>query len=247
MSKYPRKFKGPIAFANKQVDLNHMQGRHSENFDAETTRLEKAQIWRDLSTVWVTPTVEHRLDDQVVFQSWMGISKAPNQKFIQMCIGNAEVGDAYNTAVEMILKDTQHPWKYMLTVESDNLPPRDGMMKLYESVDQFDVIAGLYWMKSETGHAHIYGDPADPNSNFEPRVPKKDTVQPCNGTAMGFTLFSMDLFRKTPGPWFVTRPGLGTQDLYFFEKLRKEGIPYKAAVDTRCKVGHIDFTTRTIW
>lgn len=237
---------GPIIFGSKQINLDHMVGRHNENPNAAEV-IVKGNLWRDLSTVWVTPTTDHRLDDQVVFQSWMGIHKAPNQKFIQLCIGGAEVGDAYNAAVEMVLRDTQHPWKYIITVESDNMPPIDGMLKLYESVDKFDVIAGLYWMKTEKGHAHIYGNPDDPDSEFQPQAPRENTVQPCNGVAMGFTLFNVDIFRKVKSPWFVTRPGLGTQDLYFFQEAKKQGVKLRVACDTRVKVGHIDFKTRIIW
>src|SRR4051812_3094258 len=104
-------------------------------------RIKKSNIFRDLSTVWVTPTKDHALDDQVVFQSWMSLAKAPNAKFAQWCIANAEVADAYNAAVDVILHD-KTPWKYLLTVEPDNLPPVDGLLKLYESVDKYDVVGG---------------------------------------------------------------------------------------------------------
>jgi hypothetical protein len=213
-------------------------------------RIKKSNIFRDLSTVWVTPTKDHALDDQVVFQSWMSLAKAPNAKFAQWCIANAEVADAYNAAVDVILHD-KTPWKYLLTVETDNLPPVDGLLKLYESVDKYDVVGGLYWMKGDNGTPHIYGNPDEPGT-WAPQVPLEDTVQPCNMLAMGFTLFNMDLFRKLPGPWFKTsgpEDGVNqyTQDGWFFKRLFDNKIPYKAACDTRVKVGHIDFETRKIW
>lgn len=226
----------------------------TQNVDSKAAeRIKKSNLFRDLSTVWFTPTKDHNLDDQVVFASWLSMAKAPNAKFSQMCIAGGEVADAYNAAVEVILNDEQkgNKWKYLLTVESDNLPPVDGLLKLYESVDKYDVIGGLYWMKSDTGHAHIYGDPTEPGT-WAPQVPLENTVQACNMTAMGFTLFNMDLFRKMPGPWFKTSgpedgPNQYTQDGWFFKRLFDLGIPYKAAVDTRVKVGHIDFKTRKIW
>ena len=47
----------------------------------------------------------------------------------------------------------------MLTVEQDNLPPQDGIMKLYESIEEgFDVVSGLYWTKGDAGQPMIYGD-----------------------------------------------------------------------------------------
>lgn len=218
-------------------------GRRNLNLTQEAARLLRENVYRDLSTVWVTPAPK-TLDPQVVFQSWLTLAVPANQKFQRVCIGNAEVAAAYNAAVEMILND-QIQWKYMLTVEHDNLPPRDGLLKLFESIDYFDAVGGLYWLKGENGHAMIYGDPNVPGS-FIPQVPKQDTVQACNGLGMGFTLFNVDMFRKMPKPWFKTDDLNGaTQDLHFFEQAAKHG--YKFACDTRVKVGHKDLETGEIW
>lgn len=200
--------------------------------------------YKDLSTVWVTPSQSCKLDLEVVFNSWLCLALPMNQKVSRVGIGNAEVGDAYEAAVDLILKDTVK-WKYMLTVEHDNLPPRDGLLKLYESMDKFDAVGGLYWNKGENGPAMIYGHPDMPG-DFAPQLPYKNTVQQCNGLGMGFTLFNVDVFRKVPKPWFKTdNENEVTQDLYFFNKAAQHGC--KFAVDTRVKVGHIDFTTRKIW
>lgn len=229
------------------VDYNGQEiaGAHNKDVAKSAERIIKSNTYRDLSTVWVTPTLNHHLDAQVVFQSWMQLQMPMNQRHCRLCIGNAEVGDAYNAAVEMILRED---WKYMLTVEADNLPPKDGLLRLYESIDKFDVVGGLYWMKGEGGTPHIYGKPEEPGT-FQPQVPLENTVQPCNMLGMGFTLFNMDIFRKLPKPWFKTADaetgGEFTQDGYFFQQAGKEG--FKFAVDTRVKVGHIDFKTRKIW
>jgi hypothetical protein len=229
--------------------IANISGEHNTNIAESKSRIVKSNTYRELHTVWVTPTINHRLDDQVVFQSWMSVAVPPNQKFSRVCIANAEVGDAYNAAVELILNDST-PWKYMLTVEADNLPPSNGLMKLIESVDKYDVVAGLYWMKGPNGTPHIYGDPSKPGT-WAPQVPLEDTVQPCNMTAMGFTLFNVDIFRKMPKPWFKSSGPEDhdqfTQDGYFFQKAHDLGLNLRVAVDTRVKVGHIDFETRKIW
>jgi hypothetical protein len=237
-----------MIFDNNTV--SNIAGEHNSNLAESASRIVKSNTFRELHTVWVTPTVNHRLDDQVVFQSWMSVAIPPNQKFARLCVANAEVGDAYNAAVELILKDST-PWKYLLTVESDNLPPCNGLMRLYESVDKYDVVAGLYWMKNQNPpRAHIYGDPSIPGS-WAPQVPLEETVQPCNMTAMGFTLFNVDIFRKMPKPWFKSSSAEDndsfTQDGYFFQKAHSLGLNLRVAVDTRVKVGHIDFETRKIW
>lgn len=234
-------------------DLNsqkNIAGEYNSNLADSASRIVKSNTFRELHTVWVTPTVNHRLDDQVVFQSWFSVTVPPNQKFARLCIANAEVGAAYNAAVELILKDST-PWKYMLTVESDNLPPANGLMKLVESVDKYDVISGLYWMKNQNVPvAHIYGDPEKPGT-WQPQVPLEDTVQPCNMVAMGFTLWNMDIFRKMPKPWFKSSDSTDdqhyTQDGYFFQKAHDLGLNLRVACDTRVKVGHIDFETRKVW
>src|SRR5439155_14163954 len=97
-----------------------------------------------------------------------------NQQFIGPIFGeNDEVGVAYQKLFDMILG---HPelskWKYILTVEEDNLPPQMGLLKLYESIEQgYDVVGGLYWVKGETGQPMIYGDPKVMPRNFVPQVP----------------------------------------------------------------------------
>jgi hypothetical protein len=167
---------------------------------------------------------------------------------MKICLANAEVADAYNAAASLILRDGR--FKYMLTVETDNLPPSDGLMRLCESTDKYDIISGLYWMKGEGGTPHIYGNPDEPGT-WSPQVPLENTVQPCNMVAMGFTLFNMDVFRKIPAPWFKTS-GVEdakefTQDGYFFQKAHDSGVKLRVACDTRVKVGHIDFDSRKIW
>jgi hypothetical protein len=167
-----------------------------------------------------------------------------------------EVGEAYNSVIEMILANPElSTWKYILTLEDDNMPPPDGLLKLYEHIDEYDVIGGLYWTKGEGGQPMIYGDPKSPTLNFIPQIPISEGIQPANGLGMGFNLFKLDIFKdeRIPKPWFKTLqefiPGQGgrayTQDLYFYERAGKVG--YKFACDTRVKVGHYDSVMDVVW
>ena len=64
-----------------------------------------------------------------------------NQKFIRTFVIGMEVGAAYTQAIEQILANpVLRNWKYILTLEEDNMPPPDGLLKLYESMDKFDVV-----------------------------------------------------------------------------------------------------------
>jgi hypothetical protein len=227
-------------------------GRHNRNLSQSIARLETAKSYKDLSTVMVLPT-RGMIPAKVCNALW-GMITPMNQKFLRMVIEGEEVGKAYNDSVESILA---HPelskWKYMLTVEEDNLPPPDGLLKLYESIDKFDAVGGLYWTKGEAGMPMIYGSPKEMPKEFKPQVPIPESIQECNGLGMGFTLFRISMLKKIEKPWFKTvqeyQHGQGarlmTQDLFFFEKAGKQG--YRFACNTRCKVGHLDPNSGEIW
>jgi hypothetical protein len=158
-----------------------------------------------------------------------------------------EVGDAYSNAIQEVLN---HPelsqWEYILTVETDNAPPPDGLVKLIEDMEahpEYACIGGLYWTKGESGVPQIWGDPKDAQLNFRPQVPRAEEVQECCGTGMGFNLWRMSMFKdeRLRRPWFKTvagKEGVGTQDLYFWGDARKYG--YRCAIDNRIRVGHYD-------
>jgi hypothetical protein len=221
---------------------------------ASTSRVIKGNTYKDLSTVVIIPT--RGLIHCKAVSSWWSLMMPMNQKSTKVFASGMEVGEAYNRMIAEILASPDlSKWKYILTLEEDNLPPPDGLLKLYENMDKFDVIGGLYWTKGEGGQPMIYGEGKDGDMHFRPQPPKQD-IQPCDGLGMGFTLFKMELFKdsRLAGPeWFKTlqehKPGEGTrmytQDLYFFENLRKAG--YKVACDTRVRVGHLDPQSEVVW
>ena len=227
-------------------------GYHTQDLEQSIKRLQRGQTYKDLSTVWITVT-RGMLHTKIV-SSWMSLMRPMNQPFYgPIFIENEEVGQGYEKAFEMIL---DHPelskWKYILTVEEDNIPPSDGLIKLYESIKNYDVVAGIYWTKGEAGQPMIYGNPSVMPRNFVPQLPLVDTIQHCNGLGMGFNLWKIDSFKNKlkdmPRPWFKTvqEQGKGfTQDLWFYNEAAKYG--YKVACDTRVKVGHLDTQTGMVW
>ncbi|OQB10448.1 MAG: hypothetical protein BWY21_00369 [Parcubacteria group bacterium ADurb.Bin216] len=226
-----------------------------ENYEGLNNSPERYRKWGDLglyknlNTVWVTPT-RGNCATRVAF-SWCNVVGAPNSSLIKMCVEGFEVGKAYNEALKTILTNpVLKNFNYLLTVEEDNCPPTDGLLKLYESIQQYDVVGGLYWIKGEAGAPMIWGDPKEPYT-YQPQPPQMDAIQQCNGLGMGFTLFRMDIF-KNPGfefgDWFKTvgeKTQFMTQDLYFFKKAQELG--YKFACDTRVKVGHYNQADGLIW
>jgi hypothetical protein len=238
-----------------QIIIPNYEGAHNQDLEKSQERLLQSKTYRDLSTIIICPT-RGQVSAKVV-QSWMGLIRPMNQKVIGplFAIG-MEVGEAYNSMIEMIMANPEFStWKYILTIEEDNMPPPDGLLKLYEDMDHYDVVGGLYWTKGEGGQPMIYGDPAIEPMNFIPQVPQTEGLQPANGLGMGFNLFKIDIFKNPdlPRPWFKTVqefiPGQGTrgysQDLYFYENAGKIG--YRFACDTRVKVGHYDVAMDIVW
>ena len=234
-----------------QIVMQTLEGYHNEQpFEIN----DKKNAYRDLSTICIVPT-RGQVPAKVV-QSWMSLMNPMNQKFTRIFAIKMEVGAAYSTTIEQILA---HPelskWKYILTLEEDNCPPPDGLLKLYENMDKYDVIGGLYWTKGVDGKPMCYGKTDVFPINFVPFMPDADTVTPCNGLGMGFTLFKLEIFKNASikKPFFETvqkyTPGIGaeayTQDLKFFENCAKLG--YNFACDSRVKVGHFDVNEDIMW
>ena len=223
-------------------------GAHNADLVRTGIRLEKSGSWKRQRIVYVIPAGDSI--HSKVYLSHRSLIFPPNQAMTPMLVQNYEVGDAYTEAVAGILG---HPelstWEYMLTIEHDNIPPADGVVRLVEQMDahpEFACIGGLYFTKGFEGVAQIWGDPNDPVLNFRPQVPRPNTLQECCGTGMGFNLWRISMFKddRLRKPWFKTLrgsegQGVGTQDLYFWSDARKYG--YRCAIDTSVRVGHYDF------
>lgn len=225
--------------------MEEFVGRHNADLEAAIQRLEKGRGYENLSTIWLTVTRGEV--PAAVLPSWFSVQTPMNQAIVRVFIENQEVGDAYDKAIEGFVKDPNlSKFKYVLTVEEDNMPPADGLLKLLESIKDYDAVGGLYWTKGEGGQPMIYGAPDESPINYRPQVVQPDQVQRCNGLGMGFTLFRMSMFKdkSIQRPLFRTAPG-STQDLYFFKNAAKRG--YRFASDNRVKVGHYDRHSGVIW
>lgn len=235
-----------------RIVIGEAMGRNNDNLEEAIKRVDKSGMYEDLSTIIVCPT--RGMFPTRVVQSWMKLMRPTNQSVAGPIFAEAmKVDTAYETLFEYILSnDYLSKFKYVLTIEEDNLPPSDGLLRLYESMKDYDVVSGLYWSKGDDGFPMIFGDPEKPG-DFKPQTPIAGEVQQANGLGMGFTLFKLDMFRKISQPWFKTinekrEDGVDvskTQDLYFYEKAGKEG--FKFASDNRILVGHYDGHTDIVW
>jgi hypothetical protein len=227
-------------------------GRHNEWMALSTQRVKKSAAWKRQRVVVVLPASE-TMSTRVALAHW-NLIFPPNQGVVRILALGQEVGHAYNNAIEQAL---EHPdfggWEYLLTIEHDNAPPPDGVLRLIERMDvhpEFAAISGLYWTKGQEGMHQIWGDVNDPVVNYRPQPPRPGELVECYGIGMGFALWRLQMFRdpKLRKPWFQTRAGVegtGTQDLFYWADARKHG--YRCAVDCGVLVGHWDQATETMW
>lgn len=226
-------------------------GQHLKDIGKTNSRLLKGNSWKKQRIVVIVPC--DAVPAKVLLSMW-DLGFPPNNGVFKIIAQGMEVGQAYTDAIEAILANPElSTWEYILTIEHDNVPPRDGVIKLLERMEahpEYACIGGLYFTKGEEGVAQIWGDIKDPIINFRPQMPIDNQLVECYGTGMGFNLWRLKMFKdaRLRRPWFKTlkgNEGFATQDLYAWQDFRKHG--YRCAVDCAVKVGHYDASTDIIW
>ena len=229
-------------------------GKHNENLELSGKRIIEGGSWKKQRVVMLIPA--GAMIPTKVYLSHCSLIFPPNQASYKIAAIGMEVGEAFSTAIQDIVN---HPdlsqWEYILTIEHDNIPQPDALVKLLERMEQhpeFDCIGGLYWTKGEGGVPQIWGDPNDA-LNFRPQAPDPNGgLVECCGTGMGFNLWRMSMFKddRLRKPFFKTLKGhegegVGTQDLYFWGDARKYG--HRCAIDCSVKIGHYDHVNDITW
>jgi hypothetical protein len=218
--------------------------------------------YKDNSTIVITPT--RGMIHYKVVQAWQSLIAPMNQKRSWLYATGHEVGKAYDSMVEFALSNPDlSKYKYILTLEDDNIPPMDAHIRLLESIEAgpFDAVGGIYFTKGDYNMPMAYGDPVEFKNtgilDFKPRnvveAIKNGYIMEVNGIAMGCSLYRIELFKEFPKPWFVTVAdvveGKGahgfTQDLFFCERAVRAGKRF--AVDFRVKVGHLDVNSEVVY
>lgn len=231
-----------------QIVSSYDGGKHNADLEQTISRLNQECAYKDLSCIQIVPAFGS-IPTKVV-ANWLNMYTPPNQKFVRLFAMGMEVGEAFSNCIESILANPElAKFKYILTLEHDNTPPPDGIVRILQQMEahpEYAAIGGLYFTKGMGGQPQIWGDPRDPVLNFRPCPPVPNELVECCGTGMGFTCFRLEMFKdpKLRKPWFKTtasqQEGVMTQDLYFWSDARKNG--YRAAIDCSIKVGHYDLT-----
>jgi hypothetical protein len=228
-----------------QLVVQNMGGYNNDDLDGTKARLMKGASWKKQRIIVILPAADV-IPAKVALSHW-NLAFPPNNGVVRILAQGMEVGEAYSSAIDGILADPNlSQWEFILTLEHDNAPPADGVIKLIEQMElhpELSCIGGLYFTKGPGGVAQIWGDPTDPIINFRPQLPDPNGgLVECCGTGMGFNLFRLSMFKdaKLRKPWFKTqvKDGVSTQDLYFWSDARKYG--YRCAIDCSIKVGHYD-------
>jgi hypothetical protein len=228
----------------------------------ERVKLIHGSSYKDCSTVIIVPT--RGMIHHSVAQSWLSLIGPMNQKRAMFFAAGHEVGEAYNELIKNILAEPRlSTWKYILTLEDDNIIPPDAHLKLLESIElgPFDAVGGLYFTKGDVNMPMAYGNPHEYRQTGQMDFKPRDVVQgistgtvvEVNGLAMGCTLWRMSLFKEFEPPWYVTVsdivPDKGiecmTQDLYFCRRARAKAKRF--AVDLRVHVGHLDVENEIVY
>lgn len=236
-----------------ELIIQDFGGAHNGDTGKTMARLIKGGSWKHQRIIVILPAAA-MIPAKVALSHW-NLIFPPNNGVVRILAQGMEVGHAYSTAIEGILA---HPdlsnWEWILTLEHDNAPPQDGVLKLIEAMGEhpeLSWISGAYYTKGEGGVLQAWGDPKDGTTNFRPQPPDPNGgVIECCGTGMGMGLFRLPMFKdpKLRRPWFATQAGAGgcaTQDLYFASDARKYG--YRCAVHCGVRVGHWDQATETMW
>jgi GT2 family glycosyltransferase len=234
--------------AKPQLVVSDLSGYHNQHLPETVDRLTRGGSWKKQRVVIIMPCAD--LVPTKCVLSWWNLAFPPNNGVVKIMALGDEVGIAYSNAIEQVLA---HPdlsqWEYILTIEHDNAPPADGVIKLIERMQdhpEFACIGGLYFTKGTAGVAQIWGDIKDPLINYRPQPPDANGgLVECYGTGMGFNLYRLGMFKdeRIKRPWFRTLngkdgQGIGTQDLSFATEARKAG--YRFAIDCNVRVGHYD-------
>ncbi len=159
------------------------------------------------------------------------------------------VADARNMVVKSAIEKNI---EWLLFIDHDVILPPDAFLRFNDYIreDKYPIVAGLYWTRSEPSEPLIY---RGRGNSFFAKWKVGDKVM-ADGTHMGCTLINMKLIKavydeseeymigankvrrvfKTPNEiFFDTETGsshamTGTEDLYFYDRLMKEGFYKKA-------------------
>jgi hypothetical protein len=226
-------------------------GHHNSDLSGARDRLKTTGAYKPQRIALVLPAIR-KLEPKVALMQW-NLLFPQNQRMVRVLALGEEVGVAYSEAISQLLGHFEYgQYEYVLTIEADNMPPADGVLRLLADLEahpEFCAIGGLYFTKGEQGVAQLWGDPADPAFNVRPQLPIPGQLVECCAVPMGFTLWRMPLFRDPllPASLFLSETslqGVTSPDVFFWRNARVLG--YRCAIDCNVKVGHFESADESV-
>lgn len=199
--------------------------------------------YRDSSMVIIMPT--RGMVHWKVWRCWDEMTYPMNHWRLSIDLEGREVSDAYNELVDKALmvdgkvkKNGGAGVRFILSREDDNLPDRDGIMRLLdaiytcidcgEEIDEeeysssgkwqcrnghkgLDAVSGLYMAKVDPPIPFAFGDPklgTDMKVLNLQQAAKDKKVVEVNGVPQGFLLTRLGLYREMSKPWYKTLDGV---------------------------------------
>jgi len=153
-------------------------------------------------------------------------------------------------AREMIVKQAiAGGHDYVLFLDGDMVWPENMINLLVRNAEKLNapVMSGMYNFRNEPHYPMLYRANNDEKDTFSFTIPPDDQwgrMFEVDATGFGACLLRTDIFPKIKEPWFALE-GKGTEDIYFFRKMRKE-LGLKVLVDTNICCGHISNPT-IVW
>ena len=112
--------------------VTDLSGVHNADLAKTHSRLLKGNSWKKQRIVVIVPTAD-RIPAKCALAMW-NLAFPPNNGVVKILATGMEVGDAYSNAIEQILANPElSQWEYVLTIEEDNAPPGDGVVRLVQN------------------------------------------------------------------------------------------------------------------
>lgn len=160
------------------------------------------------------------------------------------------VDEARNRCAEEVLKRDAD---YLLFIDDDIIPPKDGLNRLLDLVESgYEIASGNYYLKGTeflSAHTQLNDDGIVTAINRIPNLPDKFISNWLIG--LGFCLINTNIFRQARRPWFKcysidkhTDNDIN-EDAHFCELCLDNG--YRIIVDKTIECLHVDFINHKIY
>jgi hypothetical protein len=164
----------------------------------------------------------------------------PDTEFFQYFARRASIDKFRNWAAQAAISMDA---KWLMFIDDDMMLPFDSYTKLrkvnYDIVGALNYIRGYPFRLMAFKYTKSNEKPRRLANIYQEELPKPlGAVIPCNAIGTAVALIRVDIFKKTPAPWFITGPH-NTEDIYFCIKAKEYVPKIKIGMHTGVVTGHL--------